>query len=159
MKLFPTKSFQVELTNDCSISIENLKSNTDLTDSLTSSPTNKAFRGQITDRRFKVISSEIGRGALCVLTGEFDGKTGQIEVRIHKAFKIMFSILMAMPVIGFGFAMATNGVEKSFGMIVPTLMGIAFVRFVFLELGFRFISSTGINKMTDILSIKELNRK
>jgi len=159
MKLFPTKNFKAELRSDYSISMENLKSNTDITDSLTSDWTKKAFRGQVNENGFKLISSEIGRGAVCVLIGKFDGNTGEIEVRIHKAFKVMFSILMLMPIIGFGIAILTSGIEKSIGIIIPAIMGILFVRFVFIELGFRFISNTGINKLTDILTIKELNRK
>ncbi len=159
MKLFPTKNFKAELRSDYSISMENLKSNTDITDSLTSDWTKKAFRGQVNENGFKLISSEIGRGAVCVLIGKFEGNTGEIEVRIHKAFKVMFSILMLMPIIGFGIAILTNGIEKSSGIIIPAIMGIVFVRFVFIELGFRFISNTGINKLTDILTIKELNRK
>ena len=111
MKLFPTKNFKAELRSDYSISMENLKSNTDITDSLTSDWTKKAFRGQVNENGFKLISSEIGRGAVCVLIGKFDGNTGEIEVRIHKAFKVMFSILMLMPIIGFGIAILTNGIE------------------------------------------------
>ena len=159
MKLFPTKYFKAELRSDYSISMQNLKSNTDITESLTSDWTDKAFRGQINDNGFKIISSEIGRVAVCVLIGEFEGKTGEIEVRIHKAFKVMFSILMLLPIIGFGITLFTNGIEKSFGIIFPMIMGIVFVRFVFMELSFRFISNTGINKLTDILTIKELIKK
>ncbi|APA63784.1 hypothetical protein [Maribacter sp. 1_2014MBL_MicDiv] len=158
MELFPSKNFKAELRSDYSISMQNLKSNTDITDSLTSAPTNKAFRGQVNENGFKIISSEIGRGAVCVIVGEFEGKTGEIEIRIHKAFKVMFSILMLMPIIGFGIAIFTNGLEKSYGIIIPMLMGILFVRFVFMELGFRFISNTGINKLTDILTIRELKK-
>ena len=159
MKLFPTKNFMAELRSDYSISMQNLKSSTDITDSLTSDWTKKEFRGQVNEKGFKLISSEIGRGAVCVLIGKFDGKTGEIEVRIHKAFKVMFSILMLMPIIGFVIAILTNGIEKSYGIIIPTIMGILFVKFIFIELGFRFISNTGINKLTDILTIKELNKK
>ncbi|WP_047419577.1 hypothetical protein [Cellulophaga sp. Hel_I_12] len=159
MKLFPNKYFKAELRSDYSISMQNLKSNTDITESLTSDWTDKAFRGQINDNGFKIISSEIGRGAVCVLIGKFEGKTGEIEVRIHKAFKVMFSILMLLPIIGFGIILFTNGIEKSLEIIIPMIMGIVFVRFVFIELSFRFISNTGINKLTDILTIKELIKK
>lgn len=159
MKLFPTINFKAELKSDYLISMENLKSNTDITDYLTSNWTNKAFRGQVNETGFKLISSEIGRGAICVLIGKFDGKTGEIEVRIHKVFKVMFSILMLMPIIVFGIVILTNGIEKSIGIIIPSIIEVLFVRFVFIEFGFRFISNTGINKLTDVLMIKELNKK
>ncbi|NOU59612.1 hypothetical protein [Marinifilum caeruleilacunae] len=158
MKLFPTKYFKAELRSDYSISMENLISNTDITESLTSDWTKKAFRGQVNEKGFKIISSRIGLGAICILTGKFNGNIGEIEVRIHNAFKVMFSILMLLPIIGFGISILTNGIENSIGIIIPAVLGIAFVRFVFIELGFQFISITGINKLSDILAIKELNK-
>ena len=157
MKLFPTKNFIAELRSDYSISMKNLKSNTDITDLLTSDWTDKVFRGQVNENGFKIISSEIGRGAVCVLIGKFNGKTGEIEVRIHKAFKVMFSILMLIPIIGIGITIITKEIEKPFGLIIPMIMGVVFVRFILVELSFRFISNSGINKLTDILTIKELN--
>ena len=93
------------------------------------------------------------------MIGKFEGKTGEIEIRIHKAFKVMFLILMLLPIIGFGITLFTNGIEKSLEIIIPMIMGIVFVRFVFIELSFRFISNTGMNKLTDILTIKELIKK
>lgn len=157
MKLFPHKYFKAELRSDYLTSVENLKSNTDITDSLTSDWTKKAFRGQVNESGFKIISSEIGRGAVCVLIGKFQGKTGEIEVRIHKAFKVMFSILMLMPIIGVVITLLSKEIEKPFGLIVPIIAGFVFIRFVFMELSFRFISNIGMNKLTKILSIKKLN--
>jgi len=144
MKLFPTKNFTAELTENSATAMAELKRNTDITDSLVSDWTKKAFRGQVNENGFKIISSEIGRGAICVLIGKFDGKNGEIEVRIHKAFKIMFSILMLMPIIGFGIVFLTTEIEKSIGIIFPMIMGILFVRFVFMELSFRIVSRTGL---------------
>ncbi|TXG37292.1 hypothetical protein [Seonamhaeicola maritimus] len=159
MKLFPSKTFATELTSDYSISMQNLKSNTDITDSLTSKHTKKAFRGQVNENGFKVISSEIGRGAVCVFIGNFKEKTGEIEVRMHKAFKVMFSILLSYPFIGFGLIAYNQGIAKGLNLLPILLIGLLVIRFVFIELSFRFISNTGINKLTNILTIKELNKK
>lgn len=159
MKLFPIKTFDAELRSDYLELMQNLKSNTDITETLTSDWTKKAFRGQVDEKGFKVISSEIGRGAVCVLTGKFKGKTGEIEVRIHNAFKVMFSILMLMPIIGVVITVLTKEIENPIGLVIPILMGFVFIRFVFIELSFRLISKTGINKLTNILSIKELKKK
>ncbi|MDP2060227.1 MAG: hypothetical protein U1C58_13765 [Flavobacteriaceae bacterium] len=158
MKIFPTKNFKAELTENSAIAMAELKRNTDITDTLVSDWTKKEFRGQVNENGFKVISSEIGRGAICVINGKFDGKAGEIEVRIHKAFKVMFSILMLMPIIGFGIVAITNGIEKSYGIILPMIMGILFVRFVFMELSFRFVSKTGMNKLKRIIGITTLKK-
>ncbi len=158
MKLFPKRNFIVELSESNSIAMAELKRNTDITDSLISDWTKKAFRGQVNESGFKIISSEIGRGAICVLNGKFDGKTGEIEVRIHKAFKVMFSILMLMPIIGFGIVALTSGMEESLGIIIPMVMGIVFVRFALMELSFHFVSKVGLNKLTQIIGIKTLKK-
>jgi len=158
MKLFPIKYYTAELTENSSIAMAELKSNTDITNSLISDWTKRAFRGQVSENGFKVISSEIGRGAICVLTGKFDNKTGAIEVKIHNTFKVIFSILMLMPIIGFGISVLTSGIEKSLGIIIPMIIGVLFVRLVFLELSFRFVSKTGLSKLTKIIGIIRLEK-
>ncbi|WP_340155315.1 hypothetical protein [uncultured Winogradskyella sp.] len=158
MKIFPTKNFTAELSENNAIAMAELKRNTDITDTLVSAYTKKGFRGQVNENEFKVISSEIGRGAICVLNGKFDGKTGEIEIRIHKAFKVMFSILMLMPIIGFGIVAITSGIEKSYGIIFPMIMGILFIRFVFMELSFRFVSKNGMNKLKRTIGITTLKK-
>jgi hypothetical protein len=44
MKLFPTKNFTIELRENSSIAMAELKKNTDITDSLVSDWTKKEFR-------------------------------------------------------------------------------------------------------------------
>lgn len=158
MKLFPKRNFITELSENSSLVMEELKRNTDITDSLVSDWTKKAFRGQVNENGFKIISSEIGSGAICVLNGNFNGKTGKIEIRIHKAFKVMFSILMLMPIIGLGIALLTSGIEESLGIIIQMVMGVLFVRFVFIEFSFRIISKTGLDKLSEIIGITELKK-
>jgi len=61
MKLFPKRNFTAELSEISSVAMGELKRNTDITDSLISDWTKKAFRGQVNENGFKIISSEIGR--------------------------------------------------------------------------------------------------
>ena len=154
MQLFPNKNLTVELSNDRQTTLDNLKQNTKLTDRLVSEHTDKEFIGQVNDSGFKIISSEIGRGAICVSVGELQDSFGNLEIRIHKAFKVMFSILMLMPISGFVIAVITNGIQNSIGILIPMFMGILFVRFVFIELSFRFNSKTGLNKLNRVIGLK-----
>jgi|SRR5690625_5118387 len=154
MKLFPNKKLTVELSNDRLTILNELKQNTKLTDRLVSEHTDKEFIGQVSDSGFKIISSEIGRGAICVFVGELQDSIGNLEVRIHKAFKVMFSALMLMPIAGFVIAVITNGIQNLVGILVPMFIGILFVRFVFMELSFRFVSKTGLNKLNRIIGLK-----
>jgi hypothetical protein len=156
MDVFPNKSLLLELRDDRATLLDELRRNTKLTNKLVSEYTDKEFIGQVDDCGFKIISSEIGRGALCVFEGDFQDSFGTVEIRINSAFKILFSILILMPIIGFVIAIATQGIEKSIGFIVPVIMLILFIRFVFLELSFRFISKTGLKKLTRIIGLKEV---
>ena len=154
MKLFPNKNFTVELRDDRATTLNELKRNTKLTDNLVSEYTEKEFIGQVDDCGFKIISSEIGRGAVCVFIGDFQDMYGHLEIRIHNAFKVMFSILLLMPIVGFGIMLFTNGIENFIGIIISMIALILFVRFVFMELSFRFISKTGLSKLTKRIGIK-----
>jgi hypothetical protein len=153
MKLFPHKNILVELQHDKRTTLNELTRHTKLTETLVSSYTDKEFIGQVSDRGFKIISSEIGRGAVCVFVGDFQDSRGTIEIRIHNVFKILFLILMLMPVIGFGLAVWTIGFEDSIGSILPMIAYILLVRLL-VELAFRFISKTGLNKLLRITGIK-----
>jgi len=158
MKLFPKKDFIAELNENSSIAMTELKRNTDITNSLVSDWTKKAFRGEVSENGFKIISSEIGRGAVCVLIGKFDENTVEIEVRIHNAFKVMFSIIMLYPFIMFGIIYYDSGLEKAVEYIPFLIIAGLAIRFVFIELSFRFISRTGLNKLTKIIGIKQLKK-
>ena len=126
MKLFPNKNIVVELRNDRATTLNELRRNTKLTDTLISDYTDKGFIGKVDDSEFKIISSGIGHGAVCVFIGELQDSLGTIEIKLHNAFKVLFSILMVMPIIGFGIAVLTNGIKESFGILIPmiTLFGI-----------------------------------
>lgn len=154
MKLFPNRNYLIELKDDRVTTLNELRRNTKLKDNLVSEYTAKEFIGQINDSGFKIISSEIGRGAICVFIGELQDSFGNLEIKIHNAFKIMFSILMMMPIIGFGVALFTNGIENAIGIILPMVMGVVFVKFVFIELSFRYSSKNGLKKLNKLIGIK-----
>ncbi|WP_210488463.1 hypothetical protein [Rufibacter aurantiacus] len=156
MKLFPSNSYTVELSNDSSLALENLKQNTKLTDSLVSELTQKPFIGQVQESRFKVISSAPGYGSLCVLIGNFQGKEGIINIKIHNAFKVLSLILMILPIILVGVTLATREVKYPFDLIVPILMAITFVRFGLIGLGFRIVSNKSLNRLREVINMREI---
>jgi len=157
MKLFPYKILTVKMSHDRLTTLNGLKHLTKLTDRLVSVHTKKEFIGQVTDSGFKIISSEIGRGAFCVFEGELQDTYGHLEIRIHTAFKIMTSILMLMPIAALVFDLFTQGIEKSVEMLAPVIMGILIIRFVFIEICFRFISKTGLNKLERLIGLNKHN--
>ena len=156
MKIFPTYYYQFEIKKKSSDALSELKKNTMITNSLVSEWTKKAFIGQVGDNEFKIISSKPGRGAFCVLEGEIESYNGTLEIRIHKAFRVMLSLVFLFPIIGFLIALFTEEKKVIISLIIPSLMALVVFRFVFTELAFRIISKTGLNKLIEIIGITKL---
>lgn len=109
----------------------------------------------ITGNYFKIISSDIGKGAFCVLEGNILETTGHIKVEIHTAFKVLLSVILIMPLVGFFLMMADKTHE--FNIIYPifsTLLQIVFLRFVVIEVAFRILSKQSLIKLRDVLDVE-----
>ena len=156
MNIFPIKYYEIELLTDSSKALAELEKNTMITDSLDSEWTKKAFIGQVNKNGFKIISSEPGRGAFCVLSGKLESKKGSVEITINKAFRIMLSIIFLFPMVGFIISFFIKEIEVSISLIIPTLMSIIVFRFILTEIAFRIISKNGLNKLTSIIGITNL---
>lgn len=155
MKLFPTRKFTAELMKNKSNVITELKQNTKLTSGLVSEwGVKENFIGQVNENSFKIISSIVGFGALCVFIGKLNEKNIEINVRFHKAFKILFSILLSYPIIGFIVIALTEGIESAFSFLPILIFALLGIRFIFMELSFRVISKIGMNKLTKTIGIK-----
>ncbi|MCB0473069.1 MAG: hypothetical protein KDC56_08420 [Flavobacteriaceae bacterium] len=159
MKIFPTSSYQFELKKESSVALSELEKNTLITKSLVSEWTKKAFIGQVNNDEFRIISSKSGRGAFCILEGKFKSKKGILEIRIHKTFRIMLSLLYLYPIIGFTIALFTAEKDEIILLIVPTIMAIIVFRFIFTELAFRIVSREGLKKLTETIGITNLKKK
>lgn len=100
MEIFPTKELKFELIGNQDEALERLRRGTEKSENLTSQFTDKSFRGKIDGTSFKIISSTIGRGAFCVMTGEISSDQGIVKVEINKIFRILLSIILLFPIIG-----------------------------------------------------------
>ncbi|GGH25048.1 hypothetical protein GCM10007423_08970 [Dyadobacter endophyticus] len=79
MKLFPTKRLEFRLIDTHEDTLNTLARRTGKSENLTSQNTEKSFRGVLEGNQFKLISSAIGRGAFCVVTGAIDADRGYVE--------------------------------------------------------------------------------
>lgn len=157
MKLFPSDKFKVELQNESQIAMAKLKSNTKLTNSLVSEwGVKQDFMGQVNDSGFKVILSLVGFGALCILIGQFQNKNGTLQIRVHKAFKILIIILLTFPFIGFGIVASQNGLQAAIQLLIPLILLLLFTRFVFLGITYKVISNMGLKKISQTIEITKL---
>ncbi len=156
MKLFPTIQLKFKLFNSKNDSIERLSRRTEYAEKMTSAFTDKSFRGVVKDDEFRIISSEIGKGAFCVMTGKIENETGYVKVEINSAFKKMLSFILALPLIG----LIVNTIQKpeDFIVLVLVMFGqLLIIRFLMIGLAFKFMSSRSLNKLRDTLDIEYFN--
>jgi len=158
MKIFPTSCYTFKIIGEEKETLERLKRRTELSESLTSQITGKSFRGIIKDNTFRIISSEIGKGAFCVLTGEIEDKDGQVEVEINKAFRILLSVVLCFPFIGLIAQFFSNKEEFSIIFILVAILQLLMIRYVFIEFAFRRFSKSSLNKLSDVLDIDHLEK-
>lgn len=154
MKIFPTKELRFNLINDQDESINRLKRRTEKSQALTSQFTDKSFRGFINGYEFKLISSTIGLGAFCVMTGSIETSRGIVKVEINKAFRVLSSILMFLPLIAIIFTVINQEDTFSPILILVGVFQILIIRFGFIGMAFKFLSRESLNRLRDVLDLE-----
>jgi hypothetical protein len=153
MEIFPTKELRFKLLDSKAETIERLKRRTEFSEKMTSNFTNRSFRGILKDDEFKIISSEIGKGALCVMTGKIDNENGYVNVEINKAFRILFSIFFLLPVL----AIIIESIKKPNDILIFILVAIGqilMIRYFFIGFFFSRMSKQSLNRLRDVLDIE-----
>ncbi|MBB4803362.1 hypothetical protein HNP37_003437 [Flavobacterium nitrogenifigens] len=159
MKIFPTNNYSFKLVGEPIESLERLKRRTLISESLSSKITDKSFIGIIGDNNFSIISSEIGRGAFCVLTGEIISKNGIVKIEINKPFQILSAILLCLPIAGFIFQLFSQDIHLFLLFLIVALGQILIIRFLFIGVAFKRFSKNSLNRLTDVLDIESLEKK
>ena len=154
MKIFPTKEISFRLIDSHDEPLDRLKRRTEHSENLTSQYTDKSFRGKVNGTRFKIISSAIGRGAFCVLTGEISNDQGKVKVEIHKVFRVLLSLFLMFPIIGLLIMIISGTEDFSPIMILVVIVQILIIRYAFIGLAFRFLSKSSLDRLRDVLDIE-----
>ncbi len=156
-RLFPERNYSARLAPNEPAAWERLRTNTELRDTLITVRTSKAFIGQVRPGTFKLISSEIGRGAICTMEGQFgqDG-SGSVRLRMHMAFRVMMVILLLMPVAAIPLTFFTNGPRAAAWQIPMAVVGLIFVRFVFFGSLFKSRAKSGLAILAAVLGLTDV---
>jgi len=154
MKIFPTKELKFKLIDDQAETLNRLNRRTEKSENLTSSHTDKSFRGIINGNEFKIISSVIGKGAFCVMTGAIESDRGNVKVEIHKIFRVLLSIILSFPIVGILIAILTGQEEPNPIFILVVIGQILLIRYAFIGLAFKFLSRQSLNRLRDVLDFE-----
>ncbi len=154
MKIFPTKELDFKLIDDQAETLSRLNRKTEKSENLKSSRTDKSFRGIINGNEFKIMSSAIGKGAFCVMTGAIESNEGKVKVEIHKTFQILLSIILCLPIVGILVAILIEQEEPNPIFILVVIGQILIIRYAFIGLAFKFLSRQSLNRLRDVIDVE-----
>ena len=154
MKIFPTKELKFKLLDSQTETLNRLNRRTEKSENLTSQHTDKSFRGIINGNEFKIISSAIGKGAFCEMTGAIESENGNVKVEIQKIFRILLSLFLCFPIIGLIAMILTKAQEFSPILILVMIGQILVIRYGFIGLAFKLLSRESLNRLRDVLDLE-----
>ena len=154
MKIFPTQEKQFKLIGNESESLERLSRRTEKSDVLYSRITDRSFIGEVNSNSFRLISSSIGKGAFCVLSGEINQGIGSVRIEIHKVFRYLFGIMLLAPIIGFIALIYFPDNQSPFFNLLICIGQILMIRIVFLGFIFNLLAKESLNRLRDTLDFE-----
>jgi len=154
MKIFPHKALEFRLIDSYDETLNRLGRRTDKSKNLTSQYTNKSFRGTLNGNHFKLVSSAVGKGAFCVMTGAIENDKGYVEVEVNQVFRVLLSILLVLPIIGLAATIISDPNKFSLALVLITIVQILIIRFVLVEVAFNFLSKESLNRLRDVLDLE-----
>lgn len=156
LTIYPSDRYTFRLFDSEEVTLERLNRRTEQSENLRSRRTDKSLVGKIEGKSFRVISSETGRGALCIMSGEISGQGGQFSVEVNKPFKILFSIFYVFPIVAL-----TGEYFKSPEAFPPVLilvgiLQILMIRFFFVGLFYRSARKRSLIRLRDVLDMSAI---
>lgn len=156
MKIFPEKEYFIELNKNMTSAIPELDRQTLPKEQFVTNWNNQTFIGKVDNNKFEIKLSQNIIGEFCVLNGEFKNENkGVIKIRTGKILKLIFSAIAIYIILRIISAIIRN----QFELIAHFIITILVMRFIFLELGFRFASKNIMKKLTEIIGIKNSKNK
>ena len=154
MKIFPKKDYSIELNKDSSLAISELKNRTLSKEQFVTNWNNQSFIGKVEANEFEVKLSKKLIGEFCVLNGKLENGKGTLKIQTGRIIKIIFIAIVLFAISGIITAIFRTEFQQIFHLVMTIL-----VMRIIMELGFRFVSKKGINKLTEIIGIKTLHNK
>lgn len=157
MTIFPEDEFFFQLVDE-SASLERLKRRTENSKILSSKRTDKSFIGIVHENEFKLISSEIGKGAVTVMNGTINQGKGVVKTEINKVFKNLFIMMCFLPFIALFYQAIAEPEAFSAIFILVAFLQILFLR-LFMGILFRQLSKQSLRRLSDVLDIESFQKK
>lgn len=159
INIFPFSVYEFKLINGQNETFERLERRTLKSDKFSSKYTDKSFIGKIQNNSFKLISSNIGKGAFCTLTGFIKDEHGEILVEINKPFRTLIVAMELFPFLALAIQLFSKPNQFSPIMVVVCILQVLIIRFLFVEIFFKIISKQSIKQLSDVLDTEWIRKK
>lgn len=154
ISIFPVKVKKFKLMGTLEESMERLTRRTEIAYTLTSRYTDRSFIGEVNHKDFRLISSSIGKGAFCVMTGQLNSDHGVVRVEVHQVFRYLFGLMLIAPLLAFLYLSFLPENGFSFLYLLVAVGQILMIRFIFLGILFNLFSKESLNKLRDTLDFE-----
>lgn len=153
--ILPSANYELK-TEIKSIEINKLIiENSERSDNLGMQITNKLFIGNASGENFRIISSQFPTGAFCVINGKINEQNNfteiEIKVTVQKAFIILFSIWLLLPIYGIIASVSKIGILKTIPLFFIIISMLFFLRLFIIGKLFRKVTELGIGNLKQIL--------
>lgn len=155
LKLFPKNTYSIELVNDNKSVISNLKNSTLSKEQYVANWNNQLFIGTIKENEFELKLSKKLYGDFCIVHGKLENNNGTLEIQTGNVLKTISILILLFTLSGIITAMIYHKFEQAFKL----MMAIVMLRFIILELVFKNVSKIVLQKLTEAIKIKSLQKK
>lgn len=159
MNIFPSETYEFKLIDEQSETLQRLKRRTEDSDNLISKITDKTFIGKIDNNKFRIISSNIGKGAFITMIGFISYEKGEVKLEVNKPFRILIYILMIFPFIALLIQLFDTSQEFNPIFILVCIVQVLVIRFLFVSIYFRAMSKSSLNRLADVLDTEWIKKK
>jgi len=90
------------------------------------------------------------------MNGEVLDSEGHVNVQIHRAFKVLLSIMFFFPLIGIGISVLLGRESFSVSLFTLLVTQLLLIRFVFIGFAFKILSNQSLQRLRDVLDIEWL---
>ncbi|MFV9484910.1 hypothetical protein ACNI3T_13760 [Christiangramia sp. ASW11-125] len=148
--MFPEKIYSIELLTEKKYAITKLKNVTLSDEQFVSHWNDQTFIGEIGENEFQIKLSRKLIGEFCILTGIIDNGRVKIKAGISKTLKLLFILASLFALSG----IITAVFQNKLSAIIPIILSVIVIRYIFLEIGFRLVFNRLENKLTRIIKPK-----
>ncbi|WP_262733465.1 hypothetical protein [Gaetbulibacter sp. NE] len=151
MTIFPVKFYEIEFQNSLK-ALNEIKSRTIPKNIFISNWNNQIFIGEVTNKQFTVKLSKKILGLFCTFHGKIENEVVFLKIEFHRYTKTFFSLLFITILSLIPLSIILKQPDKFAGLLIHLLI----IRYIYIELLFKFCSKKGLKELKNINGFKSI---